>query len=541
MVKRRWLALGSALLASALVLSACGGSSKPASESGAGGTSSKGGGTINYGQADEPDTLDPHQSGQAVVSSLTWLIGGSLLAQDPQSKNYVCYLCDSYNISADGLTWNFKLKQDVKFQDGNPLKAADWKYTFERAQDPATKAKNAGALVKEVKSVEAVSDYELKITLNNPFAPFADALTTGWLVPLSKAAVAKGDYGRHPVGAGPFTFGEWKSGERIVLKKNPDFKSAPAFYKNKGPIAYDQLVFKIIPEEATRIAAVESGDVDMTPVNYQNVERFKSDAKFDILSIKRQGLGLYIIFNMTRPELQDLKVRQAINAAIDKNGIIKSVLRGYGKPAYSALPEVFFGYDPKTEQYAPKFDAAQAKKLLQEAGYAPGADGMMAKNGKPLTLSLFTQTSGTWKAASELIQAQLKDVGITVDVQPYEWATLTAGLSNGKHDMSLMGYTYSDPDVLYLFLHSSQVGQGINWSLLKDADLDKLIEDGRKATDPAKRAQIYADIQKLMIDKAYWAPIYNEEQFTAVNKRVQGIWMHPTKGLQYLDASVSAK
>lgn len=536
MSNRRWLSFTSVLLAAAMFLAACSGSGGPAPN--AGGT---GGGTINIGLADEPDTLDPHLSGQAVVSSFTLMIGGALLAQDPQSKDYVCYLCDSYEVSPDGLTWIFKLKQDVKFHDGNPLKAQDWKYTFDRAKDPATKAKNAGALVKEVRSVDAVSDYELKITFSNPFAPFKDALSTGWLVPLSKAAVDKGDYGRHPVGAGPFVFDTWKSGERIVLKQNPDFKAAPAFYKNKGPVAYDDIVYKIIPEEATRIAALESGDVDITTVNYQNVERFKNDSKFEMLSIKRQGLGLAVLFNMDRPELQDLKVRQAINAAIDKDTIIKSVLRGFGKPAYSALPEVFFGYDPSTEQYAPKFSVVQAKKLLQEAGYTPGADGIVTKNGKPFNLSLFSQTSGTWKAASELLQAQLKDVGINVDVQPYEWATLTSALSNGKHDMSLMGYTYADPDVLYLFLHSSQVGGGINWSMLKDPDLDKLIEDGRKTTDSTKRAQVYADIQKLMIDKAYWAPIYNEEQFTAVNKRVQGVWMHPTKGLQYQDASVSGK
>lgn len=540
MLKHRWLSLISALITGALLLSACSGSA-PSSQDPANGGGVRGGGTITVGISDEPDTLDPQLSGLAVVSSFTSMIGGTMLAQDPQSKDYVCYLCESFEVSADGLTWTFKLKQAAKFSDGTPLKAQDWKYTFDRAKDPATKAKNAGALVKQVKSVEATGDYDLKITLDQPFAPFKDALTTGWLVPLQKAAMEKPDAGRNPVGAGPFMLDEWKSGDRIVLKKNPEFKWAPAFYKNKGPVNYDQIIYRIIPEEATRIASLESGDIDVTGVNYQNVDRFKNDGKYDIMSLKRQGLGLFILFNMDRPEFQEIKLRQAINAGINRDAIVKSVLRGFGKPAYGPLPEVFFGYDPGVEQAGPKYDPALAKKLLTEAGYAPGADGIMAKNGKPLTLTMFTMTSGTWKQTAELVQAQLKEVGINLDVQPYEWATLTAGLTNGKHDMSLMGYTYSDPDVLFLFAHSSQVGQGINWGRIKDSKLDQLIEAGRTATDAAKRAQAYKDVQALMIDQAYWAPIYNEEQFTAVNKRVSGVWMHPTKGLQYLDASVAGK
>ncbi len=545
MATRKWIFGVSLLLTGMVLLSACSGGSKAGTTPADGGGSkaageSKQGGTINYGLSDEPDTLDVQKSGMAVVNSVGWWIGGSMLAQDPESKKYVCYLCDSYEVSADGLTWSFKLKENAKFHDGNPLKAVDWKWTFERAQNPDTKAKNAGALVKEVKSVEAVSDYELKITLNNPFAPFADALSTGFLAPLSKAAAEKEDYGRNPVGAGPYAIAEWRSGERIALKRNPDFNWAPAFYQSKGPVMPDELVFQIIPEEATRIAALESGDVDITNVNYQNVDRFKSDGTFEVLSIKRQGLGLFVIFNLERPELQDPKVRQAINSGINRDAIIKSVLRGFGKPAYGPLPEVYFGYDPGVEQTGYRFDPEKAKKLLEDAGYKKGAE-YYERDGKVLTLNLFTQTSGTWKAASELIQADLKEVGIKVDVQPYEWATLTAGLTNGKHDMSLMGYTYADPDVVYLFLHSSQIGQGINWSKVNDPALDRLIELGRASVDPAKRADAYKQLQALMIEKAYWAPVYNEEQFFAINKRVQGVWMHPTKGLQYMDASVQAK
>lgn len=539
MTKHRYWPLLALLFATMLLASACGGSSKPTADPKPTGPAQ--GGTINVGIADEPDTLDSQLSGLAVVNQMAQVFGGTMLAQDPKSKDYVCFLCDSYTVSENGLTWSFKLKQGVKFHDGNPLKAQDWKYTFDRAKNPDTKAKNAGALVKPITSVEAVGDYELKITLDKPFAPFKDALTQGFLMPLSKAAVEKPDYGHHPVGAGAFMVSEWKSGERIVMKRNPDFKWAPAFFQNKGAVAPDQLVYRVIPEEATRIAALESGEVDVTAVNYQNVDRFKNDAKFAVLSAKRQGLGLFILFNLERPALQDLKLRQAINAGINRDAIIKTILRGFGKPAFGPLPEVFFGYDPGVEQTGPRYDPAQAKKLLDEAGYKPGADGIMAKDGKPLTLNLFTQTSGTWKSTAELVQAQLKEIGIKVDVQNFEWATLTAGLNNGKHDMSMMGYTYSDPDVLYLFLHSSQIGTGINWSKVKDSKLDQLIDAGRTTTDPAKRAQVYKEIQALVNSQAYWAPIYNEEQFTAVNKRVQGIWMHPTKGLQYLDAKVVGK
>lgn len=545
MVTRRWVSIVSLLLVLSLVLlSACSGGAKSGTEAPgeAPGTPSASGGTINIGLSDEPDTLDAQKSGLAVVNGFAWMIGGTMLMQHPESKAYVCYLCDSYEVSPDGLTWTFKLKEGVTFHDGNPLKAADWKWTFERAKDPATQAKNAGALVKEVKAVEAVSDYELKITLSNPFAPFADALTQGFLMPLSRAAVEKGDdYGRNPVGAGPFMLTDWRSGDQIVLKRNPDFKWAPDFYKTQGPVLPDELVYKIIPEEATRLAALESGDVDITGVNYQNVDRFKSDSNFEVLSSKRQGLGLFVILNMERPALQDLKVRQAINAGINRESVVKSVLRGFGKPAFGPLPEIFFGYDPGVEQTGPRHEPEKAKQLLEEAGYTMGADGYYAKGGEPLTLSLFAMTSGTWKASAELIQAQLKEVGIKVNVEPYEWATLTAGLTNGKHDMSLMGYTYTDPDVLYLFLHSSQIAGGINWSKVSDPELDRLLDDGRTTVEPGARADVYKQIQALMIEKAYWAPIYNEEQFTAINKRVQGLWMHPTKGLQYIDASVKGK
>lgn len=188
--------------------------------------------------------------------------------------------------------------------------------------------------------------------------------------------------------------------------------------------------------------------------------------------------------------------------------------------------------------YGLKYQVEEAKALLEKAGYTKNAQGLYEKGGKPLKLDLLTQT-GTWAQASQLIQAMLKDIGVEVNIVTLEWGALVDTATKGSFDMTLMGYTLNDPDVLYLFLHSSQADNGLNFSYVKDEKMDELLVKGRTTVDSAARKDVYKEIQKYVVDQAWWVPIYTEKQFNVVRKPVEGVGIHPLRGLMYHDSWVN--
>lgn len=502
----------------------------------------KKGGTITIGIANEPDQLDIHKTGMAVANQIAGNLGASLVTQDPDTLEFKPYLAESWQVSEDGKTWTFKIRTGVKFHDGTAMTAKSIAETYQRALNPETAAKVAGSNLSEVESVEASDDTTLVLHLKQPFAPLLQFLSDpGWLQPLSMQAIEQaGDkYARQPVGVGPWKFEKWENGQSISFTRNEEFAWADPIFKNQGAPYADRLVYRFIAENQTLLAALDSGSIDIARgVVAKDVAKYRDNPQFEVKEMLRNGLGLFVMLNTRKPVFQDVEVRQALNKAINKEAIMKAVIQGEGVVSYGPLPPSLFGYDESVKDYGLTYQVDEAKALLEKAGYTKNAQGLYEKDGKPLKLDLLTQT-GTWAQASQLIQAMLKDIGVEVNIVTLEWGALVDTATKGSFDMTLMGYTLNDPDVLYLFLHSSQADSGLNFSYVKDDKMDELLVKGRTTVDSAARKDVYKEVQKYVVEQAWWVPIYTEKQFNVVRKPVEGVGIHPLRGLMYHDSWVN--
>lgn len=494
----------------------------------------KEGGAFVVGVADEPDTLDMHKTGMAMASMIGSQIGGALLAVDPDTLEIKPHLAESYEVSDDGKTITLKLQPNVTFHDGTPLTAQAYKDTFDRILNPDTGAVVAGSLVAGVEEVTVPDELTLVIKLSQPSAPFLRNLaSSGYLQPMSMEAIEKhgADYGKNPVGIGPWKFESWETGQSILFSRNEDYKWPPLFYENRESARPENLTFKFIKDYQTMLAALDSGSIDLAyNVEAKDAKRYRDNENYYLIEMERQGLGLLIEMNLENEKFQDVNVRKAINMAINKDVIIEASLDGEGSPAYGPISSNLFGYDPGVENYGHKYNPDEAMKLLESSGWSKNSKGIMEKDGQELSFDL--QASSNDSQNAQIVQAMLKEIGIEINIQMMESATLIEKAGEGDYEISFMAYSYNDPDVLFILFHSSQIG-GLNHVRANNKELDALLEQARVAMDPEERNNLYVEAQKIIVEEAYWVPVYSEKIFHIVNSRLQNVKSAPTELLYH--------
>lgn len=497
------------------------------------------GGTLTIGYAEEPDTLDVQKSGMVISGLVGQHFGGSLISMHPETKEFVPNLAESYEVSDNGLTITFKLRQNITFHDGTPLTAGIYKETLERALEPATGAASMASQLKQIKEVNAPDDATLIITLSEPSAPFLVNLSNaGMMQPLLPSAIEQlGDnYGRNPVGVGPWVFKEWQTGQSVTFERNNDYKWPAPFFENKESAYPERLVYKFIKDYQTLIAALDSGSIDVAyGIEGKDVERYQNNNNYQVFEMDRQGIGLFLEMNTENEALKDKAVRQAINMAINKEAIVQAVLSGKGRVANGPIPPSFFGYDPEVENYGYKYNKDETMKLLESNGWSKNANGIMEKDGYELSFELLVLDR--WNQPAQIVQAMLKEVGINIDILTLEAGTLVEKAATGEFEMTFMGYYGNDPDSLFTFLHSSQIDV-MNHSRVNNPKLDSLLEKGRSTVDLEERKKVYYEAQKLIVDEAFWIPIYSEKQYHVANKSAKGI-KQAFDGLLFHDSWVS--
>ncbi|WP_188068308.1 ABC transporter substrate-binding protein [Brevibacillus brevis] len=500
--------------------------------------SEKKGGTITVAISSEPDTLDAHKSTALSTEGVALNLGGALLYRDPQTNEVKPYLAESYSISEDGKTWTFRIRQGVTFHDGTPLTAQAYKRTFERAMSSEIAPKGVGMVLGIIQSIKTPDDQTLILELNEPSATLLTYFTSAsWMQPLSVDAVQKfGDqYGRNPVGVGPWKMESWKSGDSITLIQNDAYRWAPPSFQNQGPVRPDKLVLKLIRNPQTAVAALESGTVDIADLPAKDAKKFKNNNRFTVLEQTKRGLGLFVELNLNNEILQDKNVRKALQMAVKKEAIVQSHLQGEGIVADGPLPANLFGYDPSIAHYAYKYNPEEAVKLLEEAGWKLNAQGIREKAGKPLHLELLSME--VWSQPAQLMQGMFKAIGVDVKIITLEGSAVDQLTAAGTFDLALDGYVADDPDILFPFMHSSQIG-GMNRSAIHDKTIDSLLEKGQLTMKSDDRAKIYEELQKRSVEEAFWIPIYTEKRFVVVNNRVQGLMLDPSGLKLYQDVWV---
>jgi len=379
------------------------------------------GGRLLIGRAGVPSTLDAQKTGEAAAYEVLAHVGGALMTADPVTLELIPSLAESYEISDDGLTYTFQLRQDVKFHNGDPLTAEDFRYTFQRALDPETESVVSGDLLAVVESVEVPSPYTFVVHLSQPSPVFLRNLSSAYLQPLSRRAIEEGtDPGQHPIGVGRYQFKNWVAGYSITLERNPDYTWGPATAANRGPAYPDEIEIRYIPEQGTLMAALQIGEVDIADVPAGDLFLFEDNSDFNVFSTLRSGIGRLFLFNMNDPVMSDLRVRQAFSHAVDKQFFIDALVEGRAVPATSALPPSLPGFDPATAETAYDFDREAAGALLDEAGWTLGADGVRQKDGQRMTVRIVAYTDTAVVLASELLQNQLKAIGVDATLESYE-------------------------------------------------------------------------------------------------------------------------
>lgn len=473
------------------------------------------------------DSLD-HTKAVAGLNVLSW-VNSSLLALDPSGK-IVPYLAKSWTISPDGLTYQFTLRDDVKFHNGVNLTADDYVWTIKRILDPATKSYCANLAYQGTKSVEVVDATTFKLTLAAPNYYYLGNLIGPCGAPVSKAyAESAGDnLAKAPVGTGPFKFKEWQPGVKVVLERNPDFNWGPA-YTHGGPVYFQTVEYRQVADTATLLAAIEANQANWAGIDNANGARIKGLGTHTVAQVVLAGSINSLIMNVTRPPLDDIRVRKAINMAIDRQVLIQVVAGGAADPLMGALTSNTAGYcaDADAVKLGNGYDLAKAKALMREAGYTYGSDGMLTKDGKPLTMTM--PVFAIREKLSTVLQEQLKALGIAVVLNPGDMGKLVGDLGKGDFDLFAGGLNFNDASTLNYMFNSALAAGPTNASKIKDPDLDKLLVSMMTTTDAAINQKAACDAQKNVVEKAYTVPLYADKMSAAISKNVQGVrWANPS-------------
>ena len=484
------------------------------------------GGTLTVGIYQEPPTLDPHVSGSATAGRVMRHIFDSLVYQSSPGK-FEPGLATSWESADAGRTWTFKLRQGVTFHDGTPFNAQSVKFSFDRIADPKTKSLSAIGLLGPYGSTEVVDDSTVKVSFTRPHVAFLDSASSTILAPVSSAAVAKygDDFGRNPVGTGPFKFKEWVAASQISVERNDAYNWAPAFVGRNGPAYLDAIQFKFLIENATRTGALQKGEVlmiDQTPD--QDVASIKQDSKFRVDTIFQAGSPQVLPLNASRAPTDELAVRQALLYGLDRQAMVNAVFAGQRPPAWGPMTPNTWSYLKDVEQmYAYSRDKAQ--QLLDGAGWKLNSStGIREKNGSPLALRYVTTDDSGNKRPAEFAQAAWKQIGIDVNLEAMAYEATAPIMLRGEHNVARIGYSATDPEFLYTLYHSDNIpGTNFNRTMTKFPELDKMIEDMNSESDQAKRQTLSESIQKYVMDQALIVPLYIVVFIYAVASNVQDV------------------
>jgi peptide/nickel transport system substrate-binding protein len=499
------------------------------------------GGSVTIAQAGDPDSLDPQFSSAGVAFTVYSNIFDTLVGFKADFT-YEGILAESWEISGDELEYTFHLRRGIAFHDGSAFDANAVKFSFDRITDPAANSPNRGQL-SALKQTLVVDPLTVKFVLSEPFAPFLSSLVATWTgAILPPAAVQKtgADFGKNPIGTGPWKFKEWVRGSTITLVRNENYRNFHSYAENKGAPYLGQIVFTNIPESSTQVAALETNEVQIVlslpPVE---VDRIKADPAYQVI-IPTSSISIqYIEFAMVKPAgdygaqwappFDDIRVRQAVGYALDVDTIIAKVLFGLAIRNYGPIPTGMFAYRPDIEQYGFHFDQNKAKVLLDQAGWTNAGGDTRTKNGTKLDLLMWTWNLAPNDKIVQVIQNQLAAVGMSVKVQVLEVGTFLSTLVGGPENFDMSAWGAYDPSMLKEWLSANQP-----ISSYRDQSFVELVDKASQVSDLTERTNLYFEAQKKLLSDAAMIPLFSSVSATGV-RSAKGFKIAPTAGGVYED------
>jgi peptide/nickel transport system substrate-binding protein len=495
------------------------------------------------GLSGDATSLNPVIATDSMSYIVEWPIFDSLVELD-ERLNVKPLLAESWETSRDGLTYTFKLKKGVSWHDGKPFTARDVAFTFYSVLDPKVTTPHRAyfdALVgfpeltaKEnakkpeelaARPIEIVDDHTIRFKLRYPSGSFLAVLTNprAGIVPehlLKGQDLNTAEFNRKPVGTGPFKFVEWRRAERIVLEANDKYHA--------GRPALNRVIFRIIPDAVVLLQELRSGGVDlMENPPLTEVARLKQTPGLKVLTADNTSYT-YLGWRQDLAPFTDVKVRRALNHAIDVPSMIKEVLQGYAAQATGQFSPSSWAYDGAIKPYP--YDPARAKALLAEAGFKPGADGILVKDGKPFTFTIRHDVANqTVKDTAVIVQEYLKRVGVDAKLEPLDWPTFVKKLFASEFEGIVVNWTnHHDPDPFaYTIWHSSQ-WKGRNFAHYKNPRVDELLEQARRTAAVADRKKAYSEFTKTLMEDAPYVFLYFPQQVYVTRQGYEGFVAIPT-------------
>jgi peptide/nickel transport system substrate-binding protein len=487
------------------------------------------GGRVLDSLISEPDSLDPARANLLVSQYVLGLLYDRLVYID-QSGRPRPWLAESWSVDKDGREVTFVIRKGVTFTDGTPLDAEAVRYSLERYHKTSKRNADLGPLQK----IEVVGGGgSVRLTFERPFAALFTSLDFSYLGIVSKAAVEKAgeEFGRRPVGSGPYTLKDWKAGSTLLFARNPGYRNLRADVENKGAPYPDEWQISIVKEEGTRMAALETGQLHMSWAPFEEVPRIQKDPRLQVIRRPKGVSYIFLEFNTKKPPFDRLALRKAIAYSVDSKEVLDASYL-YGTVIQAPLPLGVPGFSADVgRQFGYRRDEAKAAALFKEAGFAKGPDGKLRDGaGKPVRITLTTWVAPQISRAAQVIQAQLQAAGVECELVQTDAGAFLAKLPEGKHDFDLMRMTFPDPNGLSRLVKSPG-----RWNHYSNPKLDPLLDQADATMDADRRMALLQEIQKLVLEDAAIVPLFSDDFMIAARREVQGFKYDGTGTPMYYD------
>ena len=480
--------------------------------------------SIVYGLTLAPSGIDPHLNASAELGIPLSSVYDTLVFQNPDSGAFVSGLAEDWTISDDGLTYTFDLRDDVTFHDGTPFNADAVIANIDYTTDPDNHSFKAALMLGPLASVDKLDEYTVVFQLAEPYAPLLDALSQvylGMASPLALETWGPSEYQYHQVGTGPYRFVEYVPNDHLTLSRYEDYDWAPSIYKQRKA-SIETIVFRFYEDPATRALALESGEVDVIgEVPHLDAARLDADEDFELHPIAIPGQPMQFLFNTLRSPTDDVRVREALIAAVDRADVVETVFGAHSPVANGPLTAVTKSYTPNVP--FPGYDPDHAADLLDAAGWQEeDIDGIRTREGEELHIHIVAPPWGSNSEVAQLLRAAWEKLGATVEIEIAPgFGPLNEAQASGAYHLIGINLFDSDPDLLRAFYSSDGF---YNWSGYSDIILDYLLNSATAVSqDDDLRWGLYADAAVHIRDQALLIPIRDYVNLVVTNNRLEGL------------------
>jgi peptide/nickel transport system substrate-binding protein len=483
----------------------------------------------------EPDTLNHITATDAYEARINGFIYESLIDRDNATLEWIPKLASSWEASDDHLTFTFHLRSDVRWHDGVPFTADDVIYSYDRIQDPKVDAPHLRVYYKDIKKVEKLDEHTVRFTYARPY--FKAIEFCGGIPIVPKHIFDDGqDFnkhpaGRHPIGTGPFKFVRWDTGKKIVLERNEEYWDRKKFPEIRG------IIFKIINDDTVALQELKKDELDLASlrpiqwVKQTNSEKFKQDfVRHQYYTPSYRFVG----WNLRRPYFQDRRVRQALTRLVNRQAIVDKLEFGLGKVISG--PFFFQGYEYDQKIAPLPYDPAEAKKLLDEAGWIDhDGDGIRDKDGTPFRFTFLIPSGARfYERLATLMKEDFSKEGIDMEIRTMEWAAFIGRVNERDFDATALGWSFGPDEDPYQVWHSSQSKEGSNFVGFENKETDRILEEARTIFDKDERTKLYHRFHEIIAEEQPYTFLYTGPALVARAARFQNVKVYPL-GLDILE------